>query len=99
MDKITIIGPCSKYVDGQGWTTEIPVHLLGSHLTKEDQQELLKFVSGEFVESNVLQRLLGISFEECMTRFVFARTAKWNKAPLNGQEIINYFKIPMVEKE
>ena len=65
---------------------------------ERDKQELLKFVSGEFVESSIVQRLFGISFGECMTRFVFARTAEWNKAPLNGQNITNYFRIPVVEK-
>lgn len=28
MDKETFVGPCSKFVDGQGWTTEIPVQML-----------------------------------------------------------------------
>ena len=68
-------------------------------ITADDRKELLKFVSGEFVESSIVQRLLGISFEECMTRFIFARTASWNKAPLNGQNITNYFRIPIMEKE
>lgn len=27
-EKLTIVGPCSKYVDGWGWTTEIPVEKL-----------------------------------------------------------------------
>lgn len=27
-DKIQIVGPCSKWVDGVGWVTEIPVRLI-----------------------------------------------------------------------
>ena len=27
---IKIIGPCSKYTDGEGWVTEIPIALLNN---------------------------------------------------------------------
>lgn len=27
-ETVKIIGPCSKYIDGQGWTTEVPVDKL-----------------------------------------------------------------------
>ena len=27
-DCIEVIGPCSKWVDGKGWVTRIPIHLI-----------------------------------------------------------------------
>jgi hypothetical protein len=30
MKTVKIIGPCSKYIDGQGWVTEVPISLLES---------------------------------------------------------------------
>ena len=44
-DKETFVGPCSKFVDGQGWTTEIPVEMLKEkgYIKIKDLNE--KFVS------------------------------------------------------
>lgn len=38
-NEVKIIGPCSKYVDGQGWTTEVPEKLLNDQgfYKKEDK--------------------------------------------------------------
>lgn len=36
-NKIKIVGPCSKWVEGEGWVTEIPVKLIG-----EKVEEMVK---------------------------------------------------------
>ena len=36
---IEIIGPCSKWVEGKGWVTQIPIHLIlnaGFHKTIQE---------------------------------------------------------------
>lgn len=38
----TFIGPCSKFVSGQGWTTEIPVEQLSAKGYHKDIAETLK---------------------------------------------------------
>lgn len=50
---------------------------------------------GNWVESELLQEVLGISFSELLKcgKFDHNRTAEWNKPPLNGQKIRNYFRI------
>ena len=44
-EKLTIVGPCSKYIDGQGWTTEIPVEKLNKagYLKAKDLLAYIKF--------------------------------------------------------
>jgi hypothetical protein len=38
-EKEIFVGPCSKFVDGQGWTTEIPVEMLKEKgYVKADEQ-------------------------------------------------------------
>lgn len=36
---IEVIGPCSKWIDGKGWVTRIPVHLIenAGFVKKEDK--------------------------------------------------------------
>jgi hypothetical protein len=42
MKYVEIIGPCSKYIDGKGWVTLIPVHLLEQQgFKKIEKEELL----------------------------------------------------------
>lgn len=45
--KIKIVGPCSKYINGQGWTTEVKLQYLidllkkeGYIVTKENSNEM-----------------------------------------------------------
>ena len=54
---------------------------------------LRRLINGEWVDCNEVQEALGISFSECMKKFEFGRTAKWNAAPLNGQCIITKFRL------
>ena len=49
-NKETFIGPCSKFVDGQGWTTEIPVEML-----KEKGYIKIKDLDEKFVSLNAVK--------------------------------------------
>lgn len=44
---VKIIGPCSKYIDGQGWTTEIPVDKLAEQ----------GFYKSDFLDSLVIKEI------------------------------------------
>ena len=48
MDKEIFVGPCSKYINGKGWTTEIPVEMLKrkGYVKEEEFQKQL----GELTE-------------------------------------------------
>lgn len=51
-----------------------------------------KWNNNEWIESEVVQSYFNMSFSECMKKFGFCRTAKWNDAPLEGQKITCYFR-------
>ena len=51
----TFVGPCSKFVSGQGWTTEIPVELLhakGYYKIETRPAPSIKFKRFELEEEN-----------------------------------------------
>jgi hypothetical protein len=58
------------------------------------------FIDGEWVESNLVQEMLGFTFKECFTLFDFSRTAEWwgivgkteEERAREGQKITCYFK-------
>lgn len=54
---------------------------------------LTKLFSGEWIETQRVEKVLNITFEEGMRIFDFKREVEWNQAPLNGQKISTYFKI------
>jgi hypothetical protein len=54
---------------------------------------LCKLINGYWVDTQDVQDALEIDFKEGMRRFDFGRTAKWNKAPLEGQKIITKFRL------
>jgi hypothetical protein len=54
---------------------------------------LTKLFSGEWIETQRVEKVLNITFEEGMRIFDFKREVEWNPAPLNGQKISTYFKI------
>lgn len=54
---------------------------------------LTKLFSGEWIETQRVEKVLNITFEEGMQIFDFKREVEWNPAPLNGQKISTYFKI------
>ena len=91
------IGPCSKYIDKQGWTTEIPVTQINEKgyikFSKDEQEQLLSFIRGDWCETQIIEKVFGIDFGEGLKLFDFSRTAEWNPEPLNGQKITTKFKI------
>ena len=48
---------------------------------------LKNLVNGDWVDSELVEKALGIDFSAGFKMFDFARTAEWNPAPLNGQKI------------
>lgn len=54
---------------------------------------LAKLFSGEWIETQRVEKVLNITFEEGMRIFDFKREVEGNPAPLKGQKISTYFKI------
>ena len=52
-----------------------------------------RFLNGEWVDSQDVQDILCIDFTTGIARYEFCRTAKWNKPPLNGQNITTMFRL------
>ena len=52
--KEIFIGPCSKYIDGQGWTTEIPVEMLKEkgYVKAEELQKQLNELTERYLEES-----------------------------------------------
>lgn len=53
----------------------------------------IDMLNGEYVDTDKIEKLLGINFSEGLKRFDFSRTVEWNSAPLNGQKITTKFKL------
>lgn len=58
-----------------------------------DNDVLKRLINGEWVDTEDVQKALGIDFSTGMRMFEFSRTAKWNPAPLNGQYIETKFRL------
>lgn len=64
------------------------------------------FLSGDWVESEKVQELTGMTFSECFSDFDFSRTAEWwsivgkteEERQLNGQKITNLFRLKEGQK-
>lgn len=54
---------------------------------------LTKLFNNEWVETQEVEKALGIDFATGIQLFKFSRTAEWNTAPLNGQKITTQFKL------
>ena len=59
-------------------------------------EALKKFINGEWVDTDIIQTILGIDFSTGLKMFDFSRTAAWNPAPLNGQKITTKFRLKTV---
>ena len=59
----------------------------------------IAMLNGEWVDTDKIEKLLGIDFGEGLKCFDFSRTAEWNLAPLNGQKITTKFKPMPAETE
>ena len=64
----------------------------------EQHKALVNFVKGEWVDTGVICKALGIDFSTGFEMFDFSRVAKWNQPPLNGQNITTKFRIKGVAK-
>lgn len=62
----------------------------------EHLEALKKFIKGEWVDTDIIQTILGIDFSTGLKMFDFSRTAEWNPAPLNGQKITTKFRLKTV---
>lgn len=64
------------------------------------------FLSGDWVESEKVQELTGMTFSECFSAFDFSRTAEWwsvvgkteEERHLNGQKVTNLFRLKEGQK-
>lgn len=62
--------------------------------------DIEKFNAGEWVESDVVEKMLDMTFEECMVEFDMARLPEWwsivgkteEERQRNGQKITIYFR-------
>ena len=64
-------------------------------------RDIKNFLSGEWVESEKVENLLGMSFDECLRLFDFTRIANWwcfvgktdEERKRNGQKIDTFFRL------
>lgn len=62
-------------------------------IMREDNDTMRRLLFGEWVDSELVERALGLTFAECMKHFELARTASWNSPPKNGQRIETLFRL------
>ena len=62
-------------------------------LTKTEQEQLKLFCMGEWVDTNIVKKALGVDFKTGLKLFDFCRSANWNSSPLNGQCVSTKFKL------
>ena len=60
---------------------------------RTDIKYIRAFFNGEWVDTKIVQEMFNISFKDGMSLFAFSRTAEWNPAPQNGQNITTKFKL------
>lgn len=66
-----------------------------------EMNNIKAFLNGEWVESDIVQELLRLSFSECFFLFDFARTSEWwsiigkteEERKRNGQKVTILFRI------
>jgi len=74
---------------------------LDAQSTAFELDDIQAFLMGEWVESKKVQELLGMSFENCVTRFDLSRVANWwsivgkteEERQRNGQKIETFFRL------
>ena len=66
---------------------------------KIENDTLKRLVNGEWVDTDEVEKALGISFAEGMKMFDFSRTADWNPDPLHGQKITTKFRLRCGERK
>ena len=59
----------------------------------EKVQALRKLINGEWVEKNLVCEAMGIDSNEASKLFEYGRMSAWNPAPLNGQRVVEKFRI------
>lgn len=47
---------------------------------------------GEWVDSKDVEKITGLSYEECFNRFEWGRDVRWSPYPLNGQDVRILFR-------
>lgn len=57
------------------------------------KETLTSLLKGEWVDTELVEKYLDISFKEGLKIFDFSRTAEWNKPPLDGQKITTHFRL------
>lgn len=62
-------------------------------IMREDNDTMRRLLFGEWVDSKLVERALGLTFAECIKHFELARTASWNSPPKNGQRIETLFRL------
>lgn len=88
-------------------------NILNSRLTaeqiahEEDKITLLELLQGKWVESERVQRALGISYQHCVSLFEHSRIAEWwsivgktdEERARDGQCITIYFRVKIPKEE
>lgn len=75
--------------------------IINEQPTIELDNEMLKFLQGEWVGCEIVQKALNMSFEQCFSVFDFCRSAEWwsivgkteEERSREGQKITTYFRI------
>lgn len=62
-------------------------------LSKSRISTLTKLFNNEWIDTEEVEKALGIDFSTGIQLFDFSRTAVWNPAPLNGQNITTQFRL------
>ena len=78
------------------------VKVLDNH-KKSEEASLIKndFLNGDWMDSEKVQELTGMTFSECLSAFDFSRTAEWwsivgkteEERQRNGQKVTCFFKL------
>lgn len=68
-------------------------------LTPYEKAEMEKLCNGLWADTDVVCKVLHITFATGLKIFDFSRTAQWNAEPLQGQKITTLFKIKPEAKD
>lgn len=70
------------------------------------EEKIVRFLLGEWVECEIVEKVLGMTFKQCFAVFEFSRTAEWwsvvgkteEERKREGQKITTYFRIKREER-
>lgn len=90
-------GICYVVVNDNGTEAFIQNH----NARSTENEPIERLLNGEWVETDEVQKALGITFAEGLRRFEFSRTAEWwsivgkteEERARNGQKIETYFRL------